>query len=262
VILLPKPMKPLTMTEVYLLTEPFIRAQWPHQYGLTTSGELVAGSIPAYNGCLILWFINLEWEAFFDEAQGKLDAYILEELKELIAKRNYMAARALIHRLDRAKLREILLTRSGLVRSIEFELPLTIPIPTKVEEGDASLELACLREVLINLRELVLKVTSSASSIFMDAEVRKWSVPMVHPLDIYEIYEESAGSLEELLRHAVNELLAIITEEMSKPAYVVILRGEVPGDVSLSDFEAQLSHEVSSLTRLLEPASIFTTLVS
>jgi len=99
-VLLPKSMKPLTMTEVYLLTELFIRARWPHQYGLTASSELTAGSTTAYNGCLTLWFINLEWEAFFDEAQGRLDAHILEELKELVAKRNHMAARALIHRLD------------------------------------------------------------------------------------------------------------------------------------------------------------------
>ncbi|RLF10673.1 MAG: hypothetical protein DRJ69_02810 [Thermoprotei archaeon] len=148
------------------------------------------------------------------------------------------------------------------MRSIEFELPLTILIPTKVEGSDPSLELACLREAFINLRGLMLKVTSSTSSLFVDAEVRKWPVPMANPLDIYEVYEEPAGSLEELLRQAVNELLAIITEEMSKPAYVVILRGEVPGDVSLSDFEAQPSHDVSGLTRFLEPASIFTTLVS
>ena len=250
------------MTEIYLIAEPFIRARWPHQYGLAQPrGESLAGGIPTFHGCLILWYLDLDWEEFFAASHGRLDSYVLEELKELVAKGSYMAAGSIIHRIDRSKLREVLLSSTSLVRGIEFELPVVIPIPLKVDVEDAELELACLGESLLEARRLASKVVEG-STMFLDAEFRKWLVPMASPLDVYEVYEEAPLDLEEGIRQVVNELLAVVSEEMARPAYVLILRGEVPGDVSLSDFEAMLSWEVSNLTRLLEPACIFTTLSS
>lgn len=261
-VILPKHAKPLSMAEVYFIAEPFTRAVWPHRYGSASRGaEALAGGIPTSHGCLILWYLNLDWERFISSAEGKMDAYILEELKELIRKGSYVAAQSILHRMTRSKLREVLMSTPGLIKGIEFELPIAIPLPLEAPLEDADLEVYCLAEALTEARRLVISV-AKRYPLFIDAELKKWRVPMTSPIEIYEVYEDSSLELEELVQQAVNELLSIVHGGMSRTAYVLILRGEVPGDITLSEFEALLSHELHGLTRLLEPASIFTTLFS
>lgn len=265
-ILLPKEMKPNTMVEVYLLVEPFIRARWPFHYGLTkkrpTSAlEYMAGGIPTSHGCLVLWYLGLDWPPFFREASDKLDGYVLDELKELIAKGNYMKARRLLHRLDRSKLKSILLARKGLVKHLEYELILSIPIPTEVEGVDVELEISSMARSLGSLLDFRRRVVEGKSP-FLDVELLKWRVPMADPLEIYGIYEEFSGDVEEVLKLAVSELLAIIHESMSRPAYIAVVRGDVNAERTLSDFEAELSRELSPIVRYVNPSSIFATLVS